>query len=226
MRGIWIGLAATAAAAPSVAYGQATTRSCGAVEEAGPACLMARTPLPALPAGPVFWHIDRFASRDAAAGAGMATSTVVEAFGSTWLFTIAQPDWRSNGGAHVASIGPLPIAPASTYAAEYLRSIFNPGTTAPLHIHSGPEAFFAVTGDTCLETPDGVQIGRGPGNSLMIKAGPPMLLMAIGKVPRQGFALILHDADQPPTTLTHMWMPQGLCAHQFSADQASPPHGG
>jgi hypothetical protein len=87
-------------------------------------------------------------------------------------------------------------------------------------VHSGPEAFFAVEGDTCLETPDGVRIGRGAGNQLMIEAGPPMLLMAIGKVPRKGFALILHDADQPPTTLTHAWRPAGLCAQQLSADRA------
>jgi hypothetical protein len=47
-----------------------------------------------------------------------------------------------------------------------------------------------------------------------------MLLMAIGKVPRLGFALILHDASQPPTTLIHDWYPKGLCERQFSADKA------
>ena len=38
-----------------------------------------------------------------------------------------------------------------------------------------------------------------------------MLLMAIGDRTRQGFALILHDAAQPPTTLVHDWTPKGLC---------------
>ena len=145
---------------------------------------------------------------------------MVQAFGSTWLFTLANKRWRSRGGEHLSSIGPLPIAAAPGYSAEYIRSVFAPGTTAPLHVHSGPEAFYAVSGDTCLETPDGVQTGRGPGNSLIIKAGPPMLLMAIGKVPRQGFALILHDSSRPPTTLTQMWHPSGLCARQLSEDQA------
>jgi hypothetical protein len=65
-----------------------------------------------------------------------------------------------------------------------------------------------------------MQIGRGPGNRLMIKAGPPMLLMAIGSVPRRGFALILHDASASPTTLTQAWHPKGLCARQLSEDQA------
>jgi quercetin dioxygenase-like cupin family protein len=208
------------------AWAQATTRLCTASEEPGPACLLSHQPLPSLPTGPLFWHLDQFPSKDAAGQAASPTSTTVEAFGSIWLFTIERAEWRSKGGKHVASVGPLPIEPASTYSAEYLRSIFKPGTIAPLHVHSGPEAFYAVSGDTCLETPDGVQIGRGPGNSLLIKGGPPMLLMAIGNVPRQGFALILHDASRPPTTLTDMWHPQGLCAGQLAKDQVAAPAGG
>ena len=221
MRKSLVGLAAIAASAlPSSAIAQATMRQCGPVEEAGPACLLARKELPSLPVGKVFWHIDRFPSKDAAEHASTATGSVVEAFGSIWLFTLERKAWRSRGGHRAAIVGPLPVAPSSGYAAEYLRSIFNPGTTAPLHVHSGPEAFYAVSGDTCLETPSGMQTGRGPGNSLMIKAGPPMLLMAIGTVPRQGFALILHDPNKPPTTLTHGWHPDGLCARQFLADQS------
>lgn len=221
MRNTLVRLALLAALAwSSPAWSQATTRQCGAAEEPGPACLLARKELPALPAGQTFWLLDRFPSKQAAEKAAIATSVVVEAFGSTWLFTLEHAGWRPRGGRHVAEIGPLAVEPASTYAAEYLRSIFVPGATAPLHTHSGPEAFYAVSGDTCLETPDGLRIARGPGNSLTIKAGPPMLLMAIGTAPRQGFALILHDAGQPPTTLTHDWHPQGLCARQLATDQA------
>ncbi|MET0279988.1 MAG: hypothetical protein ABW278_02530 [Steroidobacteraceae bacterium] len=204
-----------AAALVAPVWGQATTRACGAEETVGPACLLARQGLPALPAAPLYWHLDQFASREAAQLAAGTHSTVVEAFGSVWLFTIEGQSWRPQGGKHVSDVGPLPVQPAPAYAAEYLRSIFSPGMTAPLHVHSGPEAFYAVSGDTCLETPDGFQLGRGPGNSLSIRGGPPMLLMAIGKVPRQGFALILHDASLPPTTLTHDWHPQGLCERQF-----------
>jgi quercetin dioxygenase-like cupin family protein len=209
-----------AAALPAAAHAQATTRPCGVAEQAGPACLLASKDLAGLPKGQVFWHIDRFASIEDAERAGTPTSNVVQAFGSTWLFTLANKEWRSRGGEHLSSVGPLPIVAAPGYSAEYIRSIFAPGTTAPLHVHSGPEAFYAVSGDTCLETSDGVQTGRGPGNSLIIMAGPPMLLMAIGKVPRQGFALILHDSSRPPTTLTQMWHPSGLCARLLATDQA------
>jgi hypothetical protein len=222
MRRRLLGYAAIAAfAIPDLAGAQATTRQCSAVEEAGSACLLARKELPSLPAGQIFWHLDRFPSKDAAEQASIPTSAVVESFGSTWLFTLASSGWRASGGEHVSKIGPLPVAQGSTFAAEYLRSIFNPGATAPLHLHSGPEAFYAVTGDTCLETPEGVQMGRGAGNSLMINGGSPMLLMAIGKNPRRGFALILHDAHRAPTTLTRAWLPKGLCARQLLTDQGS-----
>jgi quercetin dioxygenase-like cupin family protein len=214
-------LALVASTLSTPVLGQATTRSCDAMEQPGPACLLGRKELPSLPAGPLFWHLDVFATRKAAEQAAGPTSTIAEAFGSTWLFTIERAAWSARGGRHVSEIGPLAVPPSSTYAAEYLRSIFKPGAAAPLHVHSGPEAFYAVSGDTCLETPDGVQIGRGLGNALSIKAGPPMLLMAIGKTPRRGFALILHDAAKPPTTLTQAWQPTGFCAQQLSADQAS-----
>lgn len=213
-------LLAAAVGWPSAVLAQATTRPCGPIEAAGPACLLARSELPTLPSGKIYWHLDRFPSRAAAERAAAPASVVAEAFGSIWLFTIAQQGWHARGGKHVSTVGPLPTGPASAYNAEYIRSVFNPGTTAPLHVHSGPEAFFAVEGDTCLETPAGVRTGRGAGNNMMIEAGPPMLLMAIGKVPRKGFALILHDASQPPTTLTQAWKPQGLCSRQLAADQA------
>jgi len=221
MRRMLGGLAAISAlAAPFAVHAQATTRPCGAAEESGPACLLVHKQITSLPGSELYWHLDRFPSRTAASAVGISTSVVIEAFGYTWLFTVARQGWRARNGQHVAKIGPLRVAPASTYTAEYLRSVFIPGATAPLHVHSGPEAFFAVNGDTCLETPDGVSVGRGPGNSLMVKAGRPMLLMAIGKVPRQGFALILHDASQPATTLSQAWKPQGLCAANWAADQA------
>lgn len=202
------------------AHAQATARPCGSDETPGPACLLASAPVPGLPSGPVFWHIDRFASPEAATKAATPRSRVVAAFGATWLFTLEGKDWQATGGSRAAMIGPLPVQPAGTYTAEYLRSVFAPGTKAPLHVHSGPEAFYAMEGDTCLETPEGMQLGRGPGNTLLIRGGPPMLLMAVGTQPRRGFALILHDATQPPTTLVHDWQPRGLCERQWRQDQA------
>ncbi|MES3049355.1 hypothetical protein, partial [Sphingomonas faeni] len=131
---------------------------------------------------------------------------------AVWLFTIERKDWWAKRGRLAAVIGPLPTESGPTLAADYLRLVFSPGVTAQVHIHSGPKAFFALTVDTCLATPEGTQVGRGPGNSLMIRPGPPMLLMAVGKEERRGFAFILHDATKSPTILTQQWRPQGSCA--------------
>ena len=223
MRHLVCGFLVLIALAPAGrACAQATSRTCAADDSPGPACLLARKDLSSLPAGPLYWHLDTFASKEAAERAATPASTVVEAFGSVWLFTIERRGWRPQRGVHVSEVGPLPVEKARTYRADYLRSVFRPGMTAPLHVHSGPEAFYAISGDTCLETPDGVQVGRGPGNALVIRGGPPMLLMAIGTIPRRGFALILHDAARPPTTLIHDWQPQGLCR---LGQGRSPPEG-
>lgn len=194
-------------------FAQATARPCvadPAAEQPGPACLLVSAHIRAI-SGPLYWHIDQFDSLTAARGANSGHGTIVDAYGKAWLFTLASEKWRPVGGRRMARVGPLPITPTADLTADYLRSIFAPGQTAPLHVHSGPEAFYAMTGGTCLETPDGVQKATGPNNALMIRAGPPMLLKAIGSETRYGFALILHASDQPPTTLVHDWTPKGLC---------------
>ncbi|MFM0140500.1 hypothetical protein [Caballeronia grimmiae] len=61
---------------------------------------------------PIFWHIDRFPSRSAAEAAKEKNGTVVQIFGHVWLFTIADESWRSSGGEHVASVGPLELPAA------------------------------------------------------------------------------------------------------------------
>ncbi len=164
-----------------------------------------------MPAAPVFWHLVTFPTRASAEAARDARGTVVESLGKIWLFTVAEDTWRSSGGDFVAKVGPLPVDPGGHYEAVYLQSIFNPGMAAPAHTHSGPEAFYTLTGETCLETPEGKQVGTGPGHVILIRRGPPMILMATGTEKRRGVVLILHDASLPATTMDHDWKPKGLC---------------
>lgn len=199
------------AAISSSALAQATSRLCNAAssqdEQAGPACLLAHQKIGKLDVASVYWNLDKYPSVEAARLGNAGDGSIVNAFGSVWVFSIGP----LRPGAHMAQVGPIVVDENTAYDAEFLKSTFSPGMTAPIHVHSGPEAFYAVSGDTCLETPDGVQIGRGPGNSMVVRGGPPMLLMALGKEPRKGFALILHGASLPPTTLVHDWAPKGLC---------------
>ncbi len=208
------GALALAVLAPPTAHAQATSRTCSgqAGETPGPACLVAHKDLGALPQTPLYWSIYTFADLPAAERAKPKHGAVVEAFGQVWLFDLGAKGRDFEGGRHLADVGPLPIETGQgDFSAEYLKSTFAPGMTAPVHVHSGPEAFYAISGGSCLETPDGVQVARGAGHSLMVRQGPPMLLMAIGQETRQGFALILHGQGSAPTTLTSTWAPKGLC---------------
>jgi quercetin dioxygenase-like cupin family protein len=198
-----------------LAWGQATSRLCAPDsvkdDRSGPACLLAHESLANLSGDAVYWSLDTYPTVEAAQQAKQGTGSVVAAFDRIWLFSIGRLGAHPLNGQHVADVGPIPVSKNILYDAEFLKSTFSPGMTAPIHVHSGPEAFYAVSGDTCLETPDGVQLGHGDGNSLVVRGGPPMLLMAMGPETRKGFALILHDSSQPPTTLVHDWTPKGLC---------------
>ena len=138
--------------------------------------------------------------------------TVVESLGQIWLFTIAEVGWRATGGKRVAESGPLPIKAQTSYTAVYMEAVSEPGMTAAIHTHSGPEAFYTATGETCLETPDGMLVGRGEGPVIIVPAGPPMLLTATGASRRRAVVLILHDSSQPATTMVTDWSPKGLCS--------------
>jgi len=157
-----------------------------------------------------FWHIDTFLTRDAAEETKTKRGTVLEALGKVWLLTIDDASWRASAGEHVTTIGPLPITPG-VFAAQYMEAIFNPGMTAPEHTHSGPEAWYTLAGETCLETPSGKQIGRAGGPPVIVPGGPPMHLTATGTEVRKALVLILHDANKPPTMSHPEWTPKGLC---------------
>lgn len=206
----WIGFSV---GTPALA--QATSRQCedggGKDDLPGPACLLSHQSLGKLGVDSVYWNLDKYPSVEAAQQDLVGSGSVVRAFGGIWLFTVGRSAPPPRNGERVAQVGPIPVDKNTLYDAEFLKSTFSPGMTAPLHVHSGPEAFYAVSGDSCLETPDGVQVGRGPGNTMVVRAGPPMLLMAPGPEPRKGFALILHDPSLAPTTLVHHWTPKGLC---------------
>jgi quercetin dioxygenase-like cupin family protein len=160
-----------------------------------------------------FWHLHAYATPAEAEAAKAASSIVVQSLGKIWLLTIADAEWRPSGGERIDVIGPLPIIAGQTYSAQYMEAIFTPGMVAPAHTHAGPEAWYTLAGETCLETPDGKQIGRAGGPPVIVPGGPPMHLTATGTEQRRALVLILHDSSQRATTPTpeHHWVPKGLC---------------
>lgn len=158
-----------------------------------------------------FWHLDVYSTRAAAEQAKGARGTVIESLGKVWLLSIEPAGWRPPGGEHVAEIGPLPVISGEKYTAQYMEAIFTPGMTAPTHTHPGPEAWYTLAGETCLETPQGTQVGRAGGPPVIVPGGTPMHLTATGTEQRRALVLILHESSKPAATMGHTWVPKGLC---------------
>src|SRR5215470_4210889 len=147
--------------------------------------IMADDPIGQLAKSPMFWHLDVYTTRAAAEADRGPRGIVFDAFGKIWLMTIADRKWRSSHGTRAAEIGPLPIVAGENYSAQYMEAVFTPGMKAPAHIHAGPEAWYTMAGETCLETSDGgVQIGREGGRAVIVERGLMMHLTATGKEER------------------------------------------
>ena len=160
----------------------------------------------------IFWHLDVYPTRPDAEKAKGPRGTVVESQGKVWLLTIEKAGWRPTlKGERIAEIGPLPVIAGEQYSALFMEAILTPGMTSAIHTHSGPEAWYTLAGETCLETPDGKLVGRAGGPPVIVPAGPPMLLTSTGTEQRRALTLILHESSKPPTTVIHDWTPKGLC---------------
>lgn len=158
-----------------------------------------------------YWHLYSYPTLAAANAARGDSGTVVQTYGKTWLFTIAAAGWNASGGQRIARIGPLPVKSADSYTAVYMAATFVPGMKSRVHRHSGPEAWYVLAGEQCLETPGHKQVVRA-GESGIVEEGPPMMLSGIGTAERRALVLILHDSSQPMTMPAGDWMPAGLCA--------------
>ncbi|MGB2887733.1 MAG: cupin domain-containing protein [Candidatus Acidiferrales bacterium] len=173
--------------------------------------IIANQPVGQLPQRPIFWHLDKFATRAEAEASKGPDRTVVQALGKVWLLTISEAGWRPAGGERVAEIGPLVVSPDTKYIAQYMEAIMTPGMKTRIHRHPGPEAWYTESGETCLETPGGKQVGQ-KGVSVIVPGGQPMKLTVTGTEQRRSLVLILHDASQQATIMATDWTPKGLCA--------------
>ena len=202
-----------AAATKQPAFGVCTPRSQRAGRAVGCFTITDR-PVGTLGSAPVFWHVAKIrgaterrrAKRDTTHGA-----TIIDAFGGWWLLTLGDSAWHPRIGKPVATIGPLPLTAGLAYSALYMEASMTPGMKSAIHRHSGPEAWYTLSGETCLETPAGAETGRASGPPVIVPGGPPMELTATGTTIRRSIVLILHDASKPPTMMETSWKPRGLC---------------
>ncbi len=111
----------------------------------------------------------------------------------------------------MAEIGPLEVRGGRSYAARYMEAVFRPGMQTRVHTHPGPEAWYTLSGEMCLETPEGSMTGRAGGPPVIVPEGPPMQLTATGTEVRRALVLVLHDASHPASVPAAHWQPKGLC---------------
>ena len=174
--------------------------------------ILADDPVGRLESAEVVWYLDAYATRAAAEADKGPRGIVVEAMGKILLMTIEQAGWKPAHGTRIGEVGPIPIHAGERYSAQLMEADFKPGMMAPEHRHSGPEAWFAISGETCLETSDGrVQTGRPGGPVIVVPEGVMMHLTATGTEERRSLVLILHDSEKPPTTMVDEWKAKGLC---------------
>lgn len=164
-----------------------------------------------LPATQLYWYLDRYATRADAEKERGARSTVVESYGTAWVLSIADKDFRAPAGRRVARVGPLPLKPVESVTAFYMEATFKPGMKSAIHRHAGPEAWYVLAGKQCLETPDGKVVIQA-GETGIVPEGPPMMLSATGTAERRSLVLILGDSSAPIGTPAADWTPKGLCS--------------
>ena len=163
-----------------------------------------------LPPTPLYWHLYNYPTRPSAEASKGPHGTVVESFGKVWLYTIAEAEWRSSGGERVAVVGPLPITAGKKYTARYMEALFPPGMRGGPHRHSGPEAWYVLSGAQCLETSEGIIVARA-GESAVVQEGPAMNIQSVGTETRRSVLLVLHDTSHHWVTRVSDWTPKGLC---------------
>ena len=157
----------------------------------------------------VYWHLHTFGSRKAAEAARSATGIVVEEDGRVWLSEFGARDAAPRGGESVAVVGPLQLPLAKSYSAVLSYAVMRPGDSSRVHTHPGPEGWYLIAGEQCLETPAGAN-KAGAGQTMTVEPNIPMELNVTGKTIRRAFALVIHDSTQD-RGIPSDWKPSGKC---------------
>jgi len=158
----------------------------------------------------VYWHLRAFPDRKAAEAARSATGIVVEEDGRAWLSEFGARNSEPQRGESIAIVGPLQLPAAKSYTAVLAYAVMRPGDSSRVHTHPGPEGWYVLAGEQCLETPDGAERAQA-GGTMTVRSNIPMELNVTGKTLRRAFALVIHDSTQQRGTPSD-WKPSGACS--------------
>ena len=162
-------------------------------------------------AGDPHWHVYQYArAADAEAEAKRHLwAAVAHAHGRFWLYVLGGPSEPITGGEKRAVIGPLTTPSESMLTAHFSEAIFPPGMRTRVHSHPGPEAFYVVEGEQCMDTPtDRRKIAAG--GIYVVPGGPHLQAAPHG---RRNLVLILAPRGQPFVIPGGDWKPSDFCDH-------------
>ena len=170
-----------------------------------------------LPAGPLYWRIENFATLAQAQAAADAkhwnpdtvsydanTSLAAEVDGKAWLFTLGPKGGASDGGTRVAEIGPVPHITAREYLLRINSTGGPPGVKTPVHVHPGSETFYVLSGRLGQKILGGVSYVEAGQSMLGHVANTPMEVFSGGKGDLHALVMFVVDADQPFSTRAKM----------------------
>ena len=167
-----------------------------------------------LPAGELYWRIERFSNGlygsgvdehgswvdDALSHAQAAAgpwSLVAEAAGDVWLFTLGPAGGSTLEGTRVAEVGPIARPVAKEYLLRVNEASGPPGSVTKAHSHPGSEAFFVLSGETSSMTPHGMmRVAAGHASAGNV-AGTPMRVSSSGATALHSLVMFVVDADKP-----------------------------
>ena len=157
----------------------------------------------------IYWHLYTFPNKAAADAAKTPSGVVVEEDGRLWLFEFGARDRPSNGGQRIAIVGPMKLLRAESYTAEIAYSVMQPDDRSRVHTHSGPEAWYVLSGGQCLRTPSGTRSAHA-GATMSVGPNIPMELSVTGAEVARSLTLVIHDSTQGFGTAS-TWKPTDAC---------------
>jgi quercetin dioxygenase-like cupin family protein len=157
----------------------------------------------------VYWHLRVLPNRAAAEAARSQTGLVAEEEGRVWLSEFAPRDAIFTSGEQVAVVGPLQLPRAEMFNAVLSLAVMKPGDRSMIHTHPGPEGWYLLAGEQCIQTPSG-SVRTAAGETVTTAPDVPIELHVTGTTTRRALLVVIHDAAKP-RTLPSSWQPPVVC---------------
>lgn len=158
---------------------------------------VAEKKLKELPAGPLYWRVERFSGLEQAQAAVGPTSLAVDVAGKAWLFTLAAAGGATPGASKVTEIGPVPPLLAPEYLLRINHASGPPGAKTAVHSHPGSEAFYVLAGRVGQRTPHGVTYADAGQSMNGRGTDTPMEVLSAGSVDLDQLVMFVVDATRP-----------------------------